>query len=964
MSPTSRRWTLVVLVLVAFALRLYRLGGPEFWFDEALSANISGLGVQGVIAHLRNEPFEHPPLYFLMLYPWQNLAGVSEYAFRFFSVFWGVLFVPLLYAFLKKLADERLGLLAAILATISPFMVAYSQEARMYSLLPVLAVLLLLSFSLALKRERQPGWWLAYASLLAVGVATHYFFALLWAATTVYLLLEWPRRRPGWLWGIAVQFWILIGSAVWLIASPGFQSSLVRVSLGESAFGLTYKLNKIMPTLMLAEVTGAQIPLIAYILSLAGWALVVMGVWWSRRGRVLEPQWWRLLLIVLIVPILASLLIPYGVLGRHLGFSLVAGFGFLGLALMALARRGRVWLTAGLLVVLLYSTYGLVIHYGKTNGDLGRALAYIDERGQPGDVLVITQPSQRYLMEYYNQQSWPVRYLPDTGSAFTPAYLGSVFEDLEREHARVWLGPIGAWTADPDLAVERWLATNAFQAEKTWFPDSSSVALYYLADETLARVEIGQPTWDGSVRLERLQAGPLQISPDDAIRVRLRWRVGLSLDGRYAVSLKLVDKDGRVWAERRSEPCGGWCPTENWALGQVHRDQHALLIPPGTPPGSYHLQVAWLPLDGVGILPMEDDGERSDYLDAAKVTVLPAGSVLGSPGDLPGSMQAVFGREISLLGYELASDELKPGEVLQLETHWRAETEVANDYSLEVALTDRGGHQFATWVVPPVTDFYPTSGWRPGEYLRGQQDLPLPTTLPPDRYQIRLALVSPDGEPLPLSGTRPREGLIRLLDRTARLEGQELLLDALQVSDRLRRFDLPQVSYPLGVTVGKNATLVGYDLDLDRAFPGGEIPLTLYWKAGGPMVRPFKVFTHLVASDGPPLAQDDAPPGRGCCPTSTWTEGEVVVDQHLISLPGDLLPGTYDLVVGMYDEDTGTRLPVRAADGEKLPHDRALVRSVTVEPAVGSGENVMTPAGPSFDFDHVLFLPSIHKGNP
>jgi hypothetical protein len=90
----------------------------------------------------------------------------------------------------------------------------------------------------------------------------------------------------------------------------------------------------------------------------------------------------------------------------------------------------------------------------------------------------------------------------------------------------------------------------------------------------------------------------------------------------------------------------------------------------------------------------------------------------------------------------------------------------------------------------------------------------------------------------------------------------------------------------------------------------------------------------------------------------------VVVDQHLISLPADLLPGTYDLVVGMYDEDTETRLPVHAADGEKLPHDRALVRSVTIEPAIVSGENAMTPARPSFDFDYLLFLPSVHKGNP
>ena len=85
------RWTLVVLVLVAFALGIYNLGGREFWLDEALSAKVSGLGWAGATAHLRSSPFEHPPFYFLMLNLWQQLAGATEFTLRFFSLLWGVL---------------------------------------------------------------------------------------------------------------------------------------------------------------------------------------------------------------------------------------------------------------------------------------------------------------------------------------------------------------------------------------------------------------------------------------------------------------------------------------------------------------------------------------------------------------------------------------------------------------------------------------------------------------------------------------------------------------------------------------------------------------------------------------------------------------------------------------------------------------------------------------------------------
>ncbi|NIV38512.1 MAG: hypothetical protein GWN58_56585, partial [Anaerolineae bacterium] len=58
---------MLVLVLVAFGLGTYDLGGREFWLDEALSANVSGLGWAGATAHLRSSPFEHPPFYFLTL---------------------------------------------------------------------------------------------------------------------------------------------------------------------------------------------------------------------------------------------------------------------------------------------------------------------------------------------------------------------------------------------------------------------------------------------------------------------------------------------------------------------------------------------------------------------------------------------------------------------------------------------------------------------------------------------------------------------------------------------------------------------------------------------------------------------------------------------------------------------------------------------------------------------------------
>ena len=944
------RWTMVVLVLVAFALGIYNLGGPEFWFDEALSANVSGLGWAGAIAHLRSSPFEHPPFYFLALYLWQQLAGTTEFAFRFFSLLWGVAFIPLLYVLAKRLANRRLAILAALLATISPFMVAYSQEARMYTMLPCLALLALLAFWNGLERKDQPLWWLAYLAVITLGAFTHYLFVLLWIATGLYLLLEHLQRRKMRWWAIAAHGLPMLVVGVWLAFSPGVGESLARMMEDGAAFGLAYKLNKIMPTLLLAEMEAPPPPPAVYLLMAAGWLLVVLGVWWSKRAGVHHQREWLLLVLVMVVPLVVALVIPYGVLGRHLGYVLIPGFIFMALGLLALRRQGTLALVAGVLVVLLLSSVGLITHYTASGGSFGEAMAYIDRRARAGDSVILSQPLQQHLAAYYNKHGWPMQYLPPLGRALTAAYVGETLSALSETHERLWLGPAGAWTADPEYLVEQWLTANAFQADMVWFPDSSSVSLYLTSQEELDPVDTGNLNWEGRIRLDGFVASPLQVHAGDALRLRFRWQAGAGIDGRYEVSLQLVDGQGFVWAERRAEPCGGRCSTDRWLENALVQDQHALVIPPGTPPGVYQLEATWLPLDGGPPLRGEQDGRLADGLSLAQVTILPGGGS-GEPWALPNPLQVVLGEELALLGYQPALAEVQPGGSLLVETHWRAVRAPSADYALVIELVDARGQAVAgsSSMLSPST---PTSLWKPGQYVRGQQRLDLPATLAPGRYAMRIALASPEGEWLPASGQAPGP---------ARVRGGELFVATVQVVERPRRFDLPSISNPLDATVGRQAHLMGYDLELGEAYPGGQLPLTLYWQAGGPMVSPFKVFTHLVDAEDTIWAQHDAQPGGGCCPANTWAEGEVIVDEHPMALGMDLPPGTYRLVVGMYDEETWNRVPAYGTDGSPLAHDRIEIVEVTIEssPEQERGEPVLPSLS---DLDFTLFLPLVTKG--
>jgi hypothetical protein len=737
---------------------------------------------------------------------------------------------------------------------------------------------------------------------------------------------------------------------VWLAFSPGVLQSLGRILQDGALFSLTYKLNKILPTLLLAEIEGGHQPAGAYILMALGWSLILLGAWWSKRARVVPARAWLLLVLALVVPLAAALVVPYGVLGRHVGYVLIPGFTFMGLGLVALRRQGTLLLGAGVLVVLLTSSFGLVTHYTSAGGSFGEAMAYIDRRGQPGDTLVISQPLDEHLAIYYNHQDWPILYLPPLGSAATVTQVDAALRALSQEHERIWLGPVGAWTADPEHLAEQWLVANAFQAEKVWFPDSRSVSLYFTSQEGLASVDVGELDWEGRIHLDSPVTSPLRVEVADALRLRFSWHAGAAINRRYEVSLQLVDDEGNVWAERRGEPCGGWCPTDGWSAGYSVHDQHALVIPPGTPPGAYHLKAAWLPLGGGSPLQAEKNGALTDRVSLAEVTVLPGG-LTQEPWDVPNLLQVSFGGEVTLLGYEPGLADVRLGGSLLVDTYWRAEVAPSADYALALELVDHDGQVMADSEAP-MTPSYPTGRWQPGQYLHGQQRFALPSTLLPGRYALRIALISPEGERLTATGQA---------SRPARLRGGELYAAQIDVQDRPRQFDLPAVTNSVNETVGKQAHLVGYDLVLDEAYPGGQLSLTLYWQAGGPMVLPFKVFTHLIDAEGTTRAQHDAPPGGGCCPANTWVEGEVIVDEHPIALGTGLAPGTYLLVVGLYDEETGSRVSAYDADGAVVEGGMIEITELNIE-SLPEQEEVEVTLPSREELPFTSFLPLVTKG--
>jgi hypothetical protein len=140
----------------------------------------------------------------------------------------------------------------------------------------------------------------------------------------------------------------------------------------------------------------------------------------------------------------------------------------------------------------------------------------------------------------------------------------------------------------------------------------------------------------------------------------------------------------------------------------------------------------------------------------------------------------------------------------------------------------------------------------------------------------------------------------------------------------------PPIQYSQQAVLGQWIRFLGYDLRHPFYEPGGQVYLTLYWQALDRVDKDYTVFTHLLDSEGRLRAQKDNPPVNGLLPTSAWEVGEIIQDRYIIPLDPDLLPGEYQLEIGMYQLETGQRLPIVNDEGQVMD-GRVPLKEITIK---------------------------------
>ncbi len=132
-------------------------------------------------------------------------------------------------------------------------------------------------------------------------------------------------------------------------------------------------------------------------------------------------------------------------------------------------------------------------------------------------------------------------------------------------------------------------------------------------------------------------------------------------------------------------------------------------------------------------------------------------------------------------------------------------------------------------------------------------------------------------------------------------------------------YRLWRMQHESDVRFGEHIRLVGYDLHDPDPLPGEPVAFTFYWNAPTRPPENYSFFLHLVAADGTsPFAQVDGNPAVPERLTQTWNRADetLISPRFTLTLPPDLVPGDYRVLLGLYNFETGARLPLQNAQGD------------------------------------------------
>ncbi len=844
----SKRLWLLVLILLGFGLRLTRLGEQSLWYDEGVTWLLSQM--RSLVDLVRWTAADiQPPLYYLLIWATDLLFGQREWALRFPAAIFNTLTIPLIYVLARRLFPAqrgRLPLLAALIFTVSPLMVYYSQEARMYSLLVFeasLASYLLLKILTPTQLTNQltnhptnhsPRFAtihhsLLYALISTAALYTHYFAAFLLLAHLLYaLLILWQRRWPG---RLSLQLALTFGLTA-LLFLPWLPTLLSRLGDDPSYWPGALKFNeairKIFITFTVGETVFEQTGLwlaLGYLI-----ILILAGLWviatrlhtpstapspsnqpssqptnhptnttpthhsklttqnspfTIHNTQFTSPHSLLFLLLWLLLPPLLILLLSYQSPKFNPRYAMLPWPAF---------------------ALLLAAALDSLLPPARSSLSAPRS----------------PEPKAPYGLHASRFTLYALRFTATLALLFILA--SSIFSLFN-------------WFTDPRFSKDDFQALAQFVRER-----QASDETVLLSSGHLFPVWAYYYGWDNWTPLPRLA----RLDVNRVVDLSIAAEMAKAIAGRNGVWLvtwqdEVIDPNGVVpfWLDRIGQRPGD--AGDFWGVGLEH----------------------W----------------RLDPTKAARLEEEP----------IQWPLAVNFANQLDLVGMTQLNDR-------ELALFWRARQPLPDNLNLTLDLTDQEGFDWdqASAVGPPGSSTYPPSRWPVGQIVLTRHQLPWQIGTPPGLYRIEIGL----GQVNPVGQFNAWD----VLDEQGRPQRRTALVDYVNLSDLVEpeTGPLPLDANPV-VDFFPIVAVRRVILPQASAEPGDRILLALLWQAGPYNLDDISVAFDLLDAAGQSFRVGSAltPSRRFNLPR--WQPGDMVLGQYWLDIPADAAPGPAQLQLHLID---------------------------------------------------------------
>lgn len=438
---------LIPLIVAACGVSLWSIFSQSIRLDEAQSIWMFSKPVPTIISLTSADV--HVPLYGLLLHFWMQIFGNSIIAARSLSFIFFLLTLPVLYQFVKEASDKRIALFTLALFTLSPFIMWYTSEARMYTLFTLVTSLNHLFFLRMIKSDALEGK-LGYFVSLVLGFYTHYFFGFLAATQLLYAAGVWYYRRKR---KLAVRFVkrtivILLTASlfflpwIYLLVSTGSAQNSQPLIPPPTSYNI---LQTFVNFLFGFQTQGIQSVLVSL------WPLSVMTLFFvfTKRNRT-SVAGLEYIALASFLPIVLVFVISFFrpiFLSRYLIVVTPTLFFIIAWMLLQYSKKMTTFFVTTVLVVMMsLMFYQTTSAATPVRENYQGVTDYLEQQATPRDIIAVTAPFTLYPIEYSYNGVTKLTTIPEWsryGAGAIPPYseqeLDQRMKKYEKQYQRIFV---------------------------------------------------------------------------------------------------------------------------------------------------------------------------------------------------------------------------------------------------------------------------------------------------------------------------------------------------------------------------------------------------------------------------------------------------------------------------------------------------------------------------------------------